>query len=196
MRTVLCFIADSDGSGQRVLLHTGSPILHRAHLAQFTMQVNHLCRACPFVQVVHVLRDDCHLMLLLQFCYHLVSLVRLNLRQLLSPPVIEVETLLRLIIECIRTCQVNPFFVSPQTIRATKGCQSAFNADTCSCQKYYMLSSHTLLYFYQLTNMIADFLVPFKQSIVHYRDIRESIIQKEYRFLSELMIICHHVFFP
>ena len=41
-------------------------------------------------------------------------------------------------------------------------------------------NQHRPLYFYQLTNMIADFFVPFKQSIVLYRDIRESIIQKEF----------------
>ena len=116
--------------------------IHRANLAQFPMKMDDTCRSSPFMQVINILCDNRHLMLFLQLSYHAVSIVRLHLGQFFPPPIIEVKALLRLIIEGIRTGQVNPLLVSPHAILTTECTQSAFSTNARTRQKNYMLSSH------------------------------------------------------
>ena len=62
------------------------------HFHQFTMQMQDVCTASPFVQVVHILCDDIHLVShLFQLSHQQMPLAWLGSKQFLTPCVVEVR---------------------------------------------------------------------------------------------------------
>ena len=97
------------------------------------MQMNDMRGTGTLMEIIHILRDDSHLVVILQFSYHPVGFIRLYLRKLLPPEIVEVKTLLSVVVKGICACQICPLFVRPQAVLATESAESAFHADTSTC---------------------------------------------------------------
>lgn len=68
----------------------------RTHLGQLSMKMEDPCAACPLMEIIHILSDDCNIPFLLQLRDGIMSRIRLYRTQLLSSLVVEIKNKLRI----------------------------------------------------------------------------------------------------
>lgn len=106
------------------------------------MKMNDAGGSGSLMQVIHILGDHRHVVLLLQFCNDTVGMVGLDFRQLKPSPVVEVKALVQSLDKSPRVGKPIPFLPGPHAILAPESGQSALSTDAGTRKKYNLLSYH------------------------------------------------------
>ena len=101
------------------------------------MQMNNPAGTGALVQIVHILGDDHHVAMPLEFSQRAVCCIGFNLAQALSPRVVKVEHQLRVARPGFRRRHVVYRMVVPQAAVVAKGRQAAFGADTSTTENHH-----------------------------------------------------------
>ena len=123
--------------GQRLV---AGPVHHvvvvdaAAQLLEFTMQVQHLAAAGALVQVIDVLGDDAHVVVVGQPGQRVVRRVGLSLEQLAPARVVEIDDQLRIAGKGFRRGHLIHPMPFPQAIAVTEGLQATVGADACTTE--------------------------------------------------------------
>ena len=101
----------------------------RAHLHQLTVQVQHIAAAGTLMQVIHVLCDDAHVKVFLQFNKPQMGGIGLGTNQLLTALVIKLVDERGIAQEALMAGHVHYRIILPQAIGIAKGLDTALGAD-------------------------------------------------------------------
>ena len=140
VRTAL--IAHIDCPVAYILHITLTPIVHicvcilRAHLGQFTMQMDNIAATSPLMQIVHILSDNANIIHLFKFSQNRVCLIRLNGCQLGSALIIETQHTCRVTIPTVDGGHSLYWLIVPQSVSAAECCYTALGTDTGATQYY------------------------------------------------------------
>src|SRR5687767_7430024 len=66
-------------------------ILLASHFKYLAMQVEYLCRACPFMQIIDILCDDRDIKILFQLCQSKMSCIRICISYILTTHIVKVK---------------------------------------------------------------------------------------------------------
>ncbi len=114
-------------------------ITRRTHLRQLTMQVNHLRRTCFLVQVIHILGDDRHIVVLLQFGNQPMPLVRFCSIQFLAQSVIKFRHQCGVALPSLVCCHILYREILPETVIAAERLKTTLHRHSGTRQKHQFL---------------------------------------------------------
>ena len=130
---------------QRYLITRVVDIAAGAHLHQFSMQVNHPCRARLFMQVVYVLRHYGHVIVLLKGSHQAVALVGFHAPALAPQHIIEVRYQRRIGLPSLVGGHLCHGVFLPQSVSIAERLQTTFHRHAGTCQHHqFLFPFHTL----------------------------------------------------
>ena len=116
----------------------------RAHITQLTMQVNHISRPRPLMQVVHILRHHRHVKVTLKLSQNAVPRVRLSLVKLTAQPVVKVRHQPRVSSPPLRRSHLLHRVAPPQTTGTPECRKTTLRTNTSARKRHNLLLRHNL----------------------------------------------------
>ena len=103
-----------------------------SHLHEFSVEVDDVRGACALVEVVHVLRDDAHVVVLLHLSQDFVASVGAGRHQLLAQSVVKICHEVGVFLPTLGRGYFLYGILFPKATCIAKGAESAFGAHTCA----------------------------------------------------------------
>ena len=134
LTTVFSFVTKSNVVVKRPDFYTIYILFvrRRANFSQFPVKMNNMRRACPLMEVIHVLGENSNVVPLLELCQQFVSFVRLDVKQLTATGVIEVKHCLWIFIPALNAGQLQSIMLFPQSILVTECIDATLLTYPCS----------------------------------------------------------------
>ena len=107
-----------------------------AHLHEFSVEVDDVRGACALVEVVHVLRDDAHVIVLLHLGQYFMTAVGAGGHQLLAQSVVKIRDEVGVFLPTLGRGHLLHGILLPKAACIAKGAESAFGAHACACEYY------------------------------------------------------------
>ena len=131
------------------------------------------------MQVVNILCNHHHIVILLQFRQKSVPLVGLSIRKLFAQPVVEICNEVGIVIPTLRRGNLLHGIFFPKSARISKGAETALRTHSRSGKDYYLFSFHLADYFiYKDILKIRAVLTTHGIKVVHLRIIIEHSARK------------------